>query len=61
MSISLQPTYVILMLIVFDIVRSADIAISAGVAGKILRPIVYGLLSIFLLIAVIVLLGVHTG
>lgn len=61
MSISLQPTYVMFMLILYPLVRSVDIAISAGVANNTLRAIIYGLLVILLLIAVIVLLGVHMG
>lgn len=52
----LQP---IMALVLFALVRSADLAISAAIAGQVIRSVAYGLAAIFLLlIVVIALLGI---
>ena len=49
----LQPLFVILL---FVLVRSADLAISAAIARSIVRAICYGIVAVLALLAVVVIL-----
>ncbi len=52
----IQPIFV---LILFVLVRSADLAISAALGGAIIRAVAYGIVAVLALLAVlVVLLGV---
>jgi hypothetical protein len=53
MSTLIQPLFVVLL---FVLVRSADIAITAGIARDTPRAIVYGIVAVLALIAIIVAL-----
>lgn len=49
----LQPLVIILL---FVLVRSADLAISAGIARDLIRTICYGIVAILALVAMVLLL-----
>lgn len=49
----IQPLFVILL---FVLVRSADLAISAAIAKGIIRAICYGIVAVLALLAVVVIL-----
>jgi hypothetical protein len=52
----IQPTFV---LVLFVLVRSADLAISAAIARSVIRAVAYGIVALLALLAVLlVLLGV---
>lgn len=48
-----QPTFVLLL---YVIVRCADIAITSGMTRQIVRAIVYGIVAILALVAIIILI-----
>lgn len=54
----LIPRFIVLL---FVLVRSADLAISAGVARETLRAIFYGIVAVLALIAVVLALLAHSG
>jgi hypothetical protein len=57
MSGLLQSTFILML---FVLVRSADIAISSGIARDTIRAIVYGIVAILALIVVVLnLVGGH--
>jgi hypothetical protein len=56
MSTILQPTFILLL---FVLIRSGDIAISAIVARNVWRSIIYGLLALIALLGIFVLFGAH--
>jgi hypothetical protein len=51
-----QPTFVIVL---FVVVRSADLAITYGMSRSWIRAICYGVVALLALIAAIMLLGIH--
>lgn len=57
MSTILQPMFILLL---FVLIRSADIAITSGIARDTIKTVAYGIVAILALIAVVImLLGVH--
>jgi hypothetical protein len=50
----IQPTFVLLL---FLLVRSADLAITSAISHSVIRAIAYGVVSLLALIAVLVSLG----
>lgn len=57
MSTILQPIFI---LVLFVLIHSADISITAGTARCTIRAVAYGIVAILALIAVVImLLGVH--
>jgi hypothetical protein len=53
MTTLIQSTFILLL---FVLVRSADIAISSGIAHDTIRCIIYGIVAILALIAVVIML-----
>lgn len=56
MSTILQPT---LILLLFVLIRSGDIAISAIVAKNVWGAIIYGILALLAILGIFVLFGAH--
>jgi len=57
MAVLLQPPFIILL---FVLVRSGDLAISAGISRDTIRAICYGIIAILALVVVVLtLFGVH--
>lgn len=50
----IEPTFVLLL---FLLVRSADLAITAAISHSVIRAIAYGIVALLALIAVLVSLG----
>jgi hypothetical protein len=47
------------ILLLFVLVRSGDLAISAAIARDIIRAVLYGIVAVLALISIILSLGVH--
>lgn len=56
MSTILQPTFILLL---FVLIRSGDISISAIVARNATRAVIYGLLALIALLGMFVMFGAH--